>query len=218
MPKAHGLGMYLKRLTIGDPTSFDFCSTHLFYDRHSGKVKITRQLNRTMILNQYSDSLHRCINKYHAKMFFEQMAAETESWAEGLDVFGCYPAAWRYIAKQINYAPIEKIEYEKALVKQQKITNKESTLTFLSDPGPQCNVAKLPHNFLRVVINEYESNKVSIMQSFNRINPLVFRQLLKEKYQLSNQAIDGYAYELLDRSEIGLLIGEMTTAFQMKRE
>jgi hypothetical protein len=87
----YGLGLILKFLTIGDFTSYDFCSTHLICDftQNKEKFKIVRQWNRITELGAYSmKALH--YSKGNKNQYLEDMALSMEKWTSNMPYYKDY--------------------------------------------------------------------------------------------------------------------------------
>lgn len=96
-----GLGLVLKFLTVGDYSTYDFCSTHLICDYRLSHFKIVRQWNRIIDLGQYSMKAMR-YSQSEKNQYIEDLCVSYESWIANMPFYQQYVKALRakYLGKR----------------------------------------------------------------------------------------------------------------------
>jgi hypothetical protein len=209
LPVPHGLGMYLKRITIGGYETYDFCSTHLLFDQFTSRCRIVRQLDRTSVLNCYSESLVKAHNCYHAKVLLTNMAEEMACWAKDIPVFKEYIRAYTDAANAITYTEKEEKDYTKLENKKMKAFYEPSPIEFMDDPLYRKDIS------VEYVEDQREQIINAERQSRNYVDPKTLHRLVKNKYQLSDTAIAQYYREIVSTDFYGTLQSELSIRGQL---
>lgn len=87
--RPYGLGLVLKFLTIGDYTTFDFCSTHLICDFEHGKFKIVRQWDRIINQGAYSQSM-LSMSGYEKHLHIKALCQTMQAWSLDMKFYKDY--------------------------------------------------------------------------------------------------------------------------------
>lgn len=85
----YGLGLVLKFLTIGDYSTFDFCSTHLICDFNRAKFKIVRQWDRILNQGAYSCKMLSMSNG-DKRQHINDLANCMEAWSNKMPFYSKY--------------------------------------------------------------------------------------------------------------------------------
>lgn len=96
--KEYGLGLILKFLTVGDLTTYDFCSTHLICDFKEEKFKIVRQWDRIVELGAFSVKALSYSTEVK-RQYLEDQAKSMESWAHNMPFYKTYIDFLRSLAQ-----------------------------------------------------------------------------------------------------------------------
>lgn len=87
-----GLGLILKKINVGDYTSFGFCSTDLIIEGDT--CKFVRQLDRMNPLTHWSQEALG-YSSLQLKNYYQELAIGLEGWTNGMPFYASYPQALR---------------------------------------------------------------------------------------------------------------------------